>query len=378
MRKNLIIATLIAVGILLWLLSGVLGNGNGNGNGDDTGGRPADPPALADAEPRETSREPVAVRARESRAEPRQRILSLRGRTENKRTVEVRAEITGRVVERPVERGSRVEAGDLLCRLAIDDRKAAVAEAEAALERTRIEYEGALKLRDKGLQSATAIAQAEANLAAARTTLKRQQLNLERTVLRAPFAGVVEAVALEIGDYATPGTACATLLDLDPMLVTARVTAADAVKLTPGSPVRTVTATGRELTATLSFIGKQSDAATRTYPLEATVPNPDYSLRSGVPATLRIPVEEVLAHRVSPALFTLDDDGEIGLRVLDNDNRVAFHRIDIVEDGPGGTWVSGLPPVTRIITVGQEFVFDGERVRVEQEDSTTVSARAAR
>jgi multidrug efflux system membrane fusion protein len=369
MRKNLIIATLIAVGILLWLLTGVLGN--------DDGDRPANPPAIADAQPRETSREPVAVRARESRAEPRQRILALRGRTENKRTVEVRAEVTGRVVERPVERGSRVEEGQVLCRLSLDDREEAVAEAEAALERARIEYEGALKLRDKGLQSATAIAQAEANLAAARTTLKRQQLNLERTTLRAPFAGVVETVALEIGDYATPGTACATLLDLDPMLVTARVTASDAVKLSPGSPVRTVLATGRELTATLSFIGQQSDAATRTYALEATVPNPDYSLRSGVPATLRIPLEEVLAHRVSPALFTLDDSGEIGLRVLDDDNRVAFHRIAIVEDGPEGTWVSGLPPLTRIITVGQEFVFEGERVRVEQEHGAGLSAGAA-
>ncbi|MEQ8263718.1 efflux RND transporter periplasmic adaptor subunit [Pseudohaliea sp.] len=369
MRKNLITATLIAVGILLWLLTGVLGS--------DDGDRAANPPALADVQPRETSREPVAVRARESRAEPRQRILSLRGRTENKRTVEVRAEITGRVVERPVERGSRVARGEVLCRFSIDDREEAVAEAEAALQRARIEHEGALKLRDKGLQSATAIAQTEANLAAARTTLKRQQLNLERTTLRAPFAGVVEAVALEIGDYATPGTACATLLDLDPMLVTARVTAADAVKLTPGSPVRTVTATGRELTATLSFIGKQSDAATRTYALEATVPNPDYSLRSGVPATLRIPIEEVLAHRVSPALFSLDDEGQLGMRLIDQDNRVEFRTIDIIEDGPEGTWVTGLPPVARIITVGQEYVFEGQRVRVEQDDPMTLSARAA-
>ena len=371
MRKNLIIATLIAVGILLWLLSGVLG-------GED-GDRPDNPPALADVEtPRESSREPVAVRARESRAEPRQRILSLRGRTENKRTVVARVEITGRVVERPVERGSRVAEGDVLCRLSLDDREEAVTEAETSLERARIEYEGALKLREKGLQSATAIAQAEASLAAARTTLRREQLNLERTTLRAPFAGVVEAVALEIGDYATPGTACATLLDLDPMLVTARVTATDAIKLSTGSPVHTVTATGRELTAVLSFIGQQSDSATRTSPLEAAVPNPDYALRSGVPATLRIPVEEVLAHRVSPALFALDDDGRLGLRILDDDNRVDFRTVSIIEDGPEGAWVSGLPPVARIITVGQEFVFEGQRVRVERDDAATLSARSVR
>ncbi|KGE04164.1 efflux RND transporter periplasmic adaptor subunit [Pseudohaliea rubra] len=370
MRKNLIVATLIAAGILLWLLSGLFGSNDGD--------RAANPPPLAEAQPRETSREPVAVRARESRAEPRQRTLALRGRTDNKRTVEVRAEITGMVIERPVERGSRVEAGDLLCRVAVDDREVAVAEAEAALKRARIEYEGALKLREMGLQSATAIAQAEAGLAAARATLKREQLNLERTALRAPFAGVVEAVALEIGDYATPGTTCATLLDLDPMLVTARVSAGDAARLEVGAPVRAVTATGRELTATLSFIGNQSDTATRTYALEATLPNPDYLLRSGVPATLEIPTGEVQAHRVSPALFTLDDAGRLGLRTLDRDNRVVFQPIDIIEDGAEGTWVTGLPSVTRIITVGQEFVFDGQRVRVEQDEPMALSARSAR
>lgn len=367
MRKNLITASLIAVALLVWLLSGALFS--------DDGGA-ADPPALADgAMPRETAREPVAVRARRSRAEPRTRTLTLRGRTENKRTVEVQTEITGRVVARPVERGTRVDRGDVLCRLALDEREEAVAEAQAALDRARIDYEGALKLRDQGLQSATAIAEAKAALARARTALKREQLNLERTALRAPFAGIIETVSLEVGDYATPGTACATLLDLDPMLVTARVSAADAVKLTVGSPVEVTTATGDRLTAELTFVGAQSDAATRTYPLEATVPNADYGLRSGIPATLRVAVDEVLAHRVSPALFTLDDEGRLGLRILDPDNRVAFRTIAIVEDGADGTWVSGLPPVARIITVGQEFVFEGQRVRVEEDEPLTLSAR---
>jgi multidrug efflux system membrane fusion protein len=57
---------------------------------------------------------------------------------------------------------------------------------------------------------------------------------------------------------------------------------------------------------------------------------------------------------------------------------VEFHTVSIIEDGPDGTWVSGLPPVTRIITVGQEFVFEGQRVRVEQEDPAVLSARSAR
>jgi multidrug efflux system membrane fusion protein len=370
MRKNLITAGLIAAAIALWLFSGVFFS-----DGDDG---PANPPAPGAAEtPRETSRQPIAVRARTSRAQPHTRTLSIRGRTENKRTVEVRTEITGRVVARPVERGDRVEAGDTLCRIAIDDREVAVEEARAGLARAEIEFEGAQRLQEKGLQSATAIAQARARLAAARATLERSRLQLARTELRAPFAGVVENVALDIGDYATPGSGCVTLLDLDPMLVTARVSPGDATLLTPGTRVDAVTATGRQLEATLTFVGNQSDAGTRTYAVEARVANPDYSLRSGVPTTLRIPVEDLMAHRVSSALFTLDDEGRLGLRVLEDGNRVAFRTVAIVDDTSEGTWVTGLPLETRIITVGQEFVFEGQRVRVREEDAKEITLSAS-
>ena len=112
----------------------------------------------------------------------------------------------------------------------------------------------------------------------------------------------------------------------------------------------------------LTFIGKQSDPVTRTYPVEITVENSDYSLRSGLTTTLRVAVDEVPAHRLSPALFTLDDSGQMGVRIVGDDNIVEFHTVSVIEDSPQGVWVTGLPETTRLITVGQEFVLQGQVV----------------
>ncbi len=235
-------------------------------------------------------------------------------------------------------------------------------QAEAALTDAEIEYQGALKLKQQGLQSETAIARAASRLATAEADLERQSLNLQRTEILAPFAGVVEELPVNIGDYAVRGSVCATLIDLDPMLVTADVTETEVESLSLGDRVEGRTVNGRQVSGLLTFIGKQSDPVTRTYPVEVTVENSDYSLRSGLTTTLRITLEKVPAHRLSSALFTLDDRGEMGVRVIGDGNVVEFHKVQVIEDTPQGVWVTGLPETTHLITVGQEFVLAGQTV----------------
>ena len=75
-----------------------------------------------------------------------------------------------------------------------------------------------------------------------------------------------------------------------------------------------------------------------------------------------LPGEAVKAHRVSPSLFTLNDAGVLGLRTIDRENRVEFYPVSILEDSPDGAWVTGLPERTRLITVGHEFVAEGQLV----------------
>ncbi len=361
MKKNLTTAALIATGLLFWLASGLFLER---------------PEPLADTRTSvlaDDVNQPVRVRAALFQAQQRTLTRILRGKTESKRMANISAETSGRVVARPVERGDRVSTGDLLCELALDEREATVLEAEAALERAEMEYRGALELKDRNLMSEIRIAQVSAELASAKANLDRGQLNLERRRIVAPFDGIVETLHLDVGDLATLGAPCATLIDLDPLLITANVSERDIDYIRVSQPVTARTSTDQRLTGEVSFVGSQSDQTTRTYPVEITVPNPDLTIRAGLTTVVSVATETVLAHRVSPALFTLDDDGVIGLRAVDDDDRVVFHPVTIVEDAADGAWVTGLPGVVRLITVGHEFVSSGELVEVEDVGTATAS-----
>ena len=367
MRATYITAIAIALVIGAWLLSGQLGS-----EGE------FDHPTLAEINAQQSAvaqdREPSRVRARIINASRRFKNVVVRGKTANKRTVVVRTELSGRIVERPVERGTRVATGDLLCRISIDDRQAGVVESREALNEARIEYQGRLQLKTRGFQSETTIAQAKAKLAAAEAQLHRSNLDVARTNVTAPFAGTVEDIHQEIGDYVTPGSGCATIVDLDPMLLVGRVSEREVVHVKVGQVSMGTMSDGVEVSGAISFIGQQSDLATRTYPIEIRIPNPEYTLRSGITTEIRIPVAEVMAQKVSPALFALDDAGNVGVRIVNQNGRVEFHRVEIVEDDVDGVWITGLPDIATLITVGQELVVPGEMVEIDFEPASEMPA----
>ena len=354
MSKNVMSASIVAGLLFLWLGSGLWVE------------RPSGPAPVAIVESGSLQQPAIAtvskVRVQLTKAEPRNQSVVLRGRTEAKRIVDATAEISGQVVRRSVERGEQVSRGQLLCEIAIDDRAMAVEEARAALNKAEIEHQGSLRLAAQGLLSEVAIAASAARQEAAEAQLERQILNLARTQITAPFDGVVEDFHLDEGDYAMPGDACATVIDLDPMLVTAQVTEEQVEHLRLGSTVQGSTRMGRSLEGELSFIGNQSDPVTRTYAVEITVDNRDYRLRSGLTVSLRVLLDEIQTHNITPSLLTLNEHGDMGVRLIDTSNRVVFSAIEIVEDGPDGMWVSGLPDSAALITVGQEYVTVGTTV----------------
>ena len=355
MRSTYLWAVGIAVLLLAWLASGQLNQ---------------EPvvfdPSIAERNEQDLNQlndqTPTRVRVVQSQAQLKTRYASVRGKTQNKRTVQVRTEIQGRVVNRAVKRGQSVAANQLLCGLSVDDRQAALVESQQRVNQARIDYDGAKQLRAKGYNSESAIAAAKANLATARAELKRRDLALRKTEIRAPFAGFVEDVHLEIGDYAQPGTACATLVDLNPMLLVGRVSERVVLNIEPGIEAIGELADRSVVRGPITFVGQQDDPATRTYAIEVELNNESGKLRSGMTTQIRIPVEEAFAHKISPALFSLDNEGGYGVRVVNNDDRVEFYSVTIVAEDEDGVWVSGLPNTSNIITVGQELVISGERV----------------
>ena len=205
--------------------------------------------------------------------------------------------------------------------------------------------------------------EAEAALASARARLARIREDIDHTVVRAPFAGVLEERLAETGDFLDVGAPVAVVADLDPLVVSVHIVQQRIGEVTRGGSAEVRLPDGRTRTGRVRYIARTANEDTRTFRVEVTVPNAEGAIPAGLSAEVRIPVGEVQAHFVSPALLTLDDAGVLGIKSVDDDNRVGFHPVELVRAQPEGVWVSGLPETVRLITVGQGFAREGERVR---------------
>jgi multidrug efflux system membrane fusion protein len=291
--------------------------------------------------------------------------LLVRGTTEVNRSVTARSEISGRVVGLPYPKGTTVSEGDVLCQLSVDSRDQNLKEARALRKQTVLEYKGLKDLSNKGLQSDIALAQAKARLESANAAVSRATLSLSNTKVRAPFNGIIEQQPVEVGDYLSVGGNCATVIEIDPILLTGQVAEKDIGRVVFGGIVSADLITGETVTGKISFISQLADKSTRAYRIEVEVPNPEIALRAGITSELKVPLGTRLAHRISPAVLVLDDDGEIGVRVVNSENKVEFYSVEIISEGIDGIWVAGLPSATTVITVGQEEVFEGQLVKTD-------------
>ena len=365
MRTTLLIAIVLAALIGGWLYSGQLENGDADAEGPQ---QDAALEAPAEANLESADDRALRVRVRRLEAEPYDRHVIVRGRTEAVRWVDIKAEIDARVNEVLVEKGVRVTSGQVIARLDMANRAARMAEAQALVAQRQIEYEAAVTLNQRGHRGEVGVAQAAALLESAFALVTQIDEEIYDTEIRAPFDGVLEERQVEVGDYVMEGQGLATVVDQNPFLVVGQVSERDVDKIRLGAAGTAELIDGQIRDGHIRYIGTMAEPATRTFRIELEVSNDDRRLRDGVTAEIRIKVSTGPAHFVSPAVLTLDEDGVVGVRLVDAAGRVSFRRADIIGESSDGVWLGGLPAVIDLIVVGQEYVRDGDEVRVAREE----------
>ncbi|MEQ8268569.1 MAG: efflux RND transporter periplasmic adaptor subunit [Parvibaculum sp.] len=349
LHRSHYIAIGIAAAILIWFATGLFTGSNGSGDG------------MTAAEADSADNVAPRVRVVESTATMRLSSVVVRGRTEAKRAVEVRAETQGTVAELPVDKGARVVKGDVLCRINLDARDAQLAEAQALMTQRRLEYEASRQLAEKGYRAPTVAAASKAAYDAAQARLKQMQVEVAQTEIVAPFDGVFDDRPVDVGDYMRVGDICGLVVELNPLLVVGQVSEDRVGMLKTGAPGSARLVTGETAEGKIHFVAKTADPATRTFRVELEVPNADFAMRSGVTAEISVPGEAMLAHRIPSSVIALDDKGVIGIRTV-SEGRVKFHTVKLIDDTPEGLWVAGLPEKVTLITVGQDYVKEGQKV----------------
>jgi multidrug efflux system membrane fusion protein len=354
-RKSYLISALVVVVIAAWMASGYIGAG-----GAAATARREPPPVPL-----------TTVQVRESVAQTVVRRLESQGEAIADRAVELRAETTGRVVEVLAERGAVVSEGDPIVRLSMEDRQARLERAQAVLAQREADYEAARRLGNQGLQAQTLVSEAYAALQTARAELAAIEEEIADTVIRAPFDGVINARAVEVGDYLSPGDPVGEIVDLDPLRVVIHVAQQDIHRLEPGIAAEVRFTGGTEREGEVTFIARAGDRDTHTFRVEVAVPNPD-ALPSGLSATVTLPLEKVEAHFLSPAVLALDESGVLGAKAVNEDGRVVFHPVEMVRADLDGVWVTGLPERLQLVTIGQGYVRAGEPVEVVKAEESPI------
>jgi len=346
----------------------------------------------------------IAVVALRSSARTIDSAVVLRGQTEAARQVEVRAETSAVVISEPLRKGAFVEQGALLCQLEPGTREAVLAEtrarlseaksrvpesrarleeAKARLEEALINDNAAQKLAQGGYASETrlkstqaAVRAAEAAIASAESGLEASASGIEaaaalvaaakreidRLTITAPFQGLLESDTAELGAFLQPGSLCATVIQLDPIKLVGYVPETEVNRVRVGALAGAELASGEQVQGQVIFLSRSADPTTRTFLVEISVANPDLKIRDGQTAAILIASDGASAHRLPQSALTLNNDGQLGVRIVDQDNIVQFRAVRLVRDDVDGIWVTGLPEQAGVIIVGQDFVTAGVEV----------------
>ncbi len=304
----------------------------------------------------------VTVAVIPSAAQDVELVLTAEGQSTPDRSTQIRAKATGQIMSVLVERGDLVTAGQEIGRIDAETVEAQVLQARTQLAQATRDYDNAVALQDRGLATEDRVSAARAAEAAAEAAVTAAVEQLDNTIITAPFAGRLNDMTLDEGEFVNNGDAVAEVLDNDPLTVVVQVPQQALSRLNKDDAARVSFITGEEREGAIGFIGSNADAQTRTFRVEVTVDNPNSEMPAGLSARIEIPTGQARGHFISPAILSLGTSGDLGVKTVAEGDVVAFSPVSIVRAQPDGIWVTGLPETADIITVGQGFVEAGDVV----------------
>jgi multidrug efflux system membrane fusion protein len=327
--------------------------------------------------PRESAESSAAIRSNESEAKklfrvgvaetnvvPHSRKLVLSGRTEADRRVNITARTGGVLTELRVRRGTLVKAGDVIAVLSDEARESQVAQAKSLVVQRQAELEAKRRLIATGAMPRLDMVNLEAQLEAAKAAQASAEAELDRGVIRAPWAGVISDITVEVGKaaFSMAGADLGTLVALDPMLAVVEVSERRLAGIKVGDMAEVRLITGETASGRVRFVSKTASQTTRTYRVEIELPNADGAIPDGISADVAIPLAPIAATRVPRSALTFSSTGDLGVRTVDGNGIVGFIPVNVIEDEQTSMWLGGVPDGGRVIVQGQDFVREGQHV----------------
>lgn len=300
--------------------------------------------------------------------------LRLPGEVEGGQDAVLGAALGGFIERVNVEDGSEVEEGDVLIQVDAATHRSRAAQTRIEVEASERELQRSERLGDAlpGAQLDAARTRHEA----ARAAYRAASVAASRSVIRAPFDGVVAEIDADPGEIAPPGAPLLRLVNLDAVKVIVSVSDRDVVALAAGMEASVSTdAQSGVFTGTISHINPTADLRTRAFPVHVTVDNAERSLLPGMIATVHIRQQVAEDELLVPQDWVVTRLDGLGVYVEEGGaarwrpvtlGRVVRNQVVVRE---------GVSPGDRVITVGHRELVDGDAVLVAREGACCTDGR---
>ncbi|CAN7298690.1 efflux RND transporter periplasmic adaptor subunit [Mesorhizobium amorphae] len=378
-RFHKLAAIVVLIGFAAWMGTGAFSSVGSAAPDNKPKAGEADQPKAAGTD------KPKAAEAEQPKAAPRTvavvtpprktyaRAIRISGLTEADKRAVLATRVAGIIDKLPVKQGQHVKTGDLVLMLATEEKLSAVSNARQLLAQRQAELAAAERLAKTGNLPKLQLDNARSSLTLAQSVLEAMQAELGRNEVKAPFDGIIDRVPVEVGSSVMAGGEVATILKLDPVIARGEVSERDLryIKIGDEADVRLVN--DQKVTGTVRYISRDASSQTRTFRVEVAIPNADGSIPAGMTAEIALSAQPTDAIMLPRSVVTLGDRGDLGIRAVGKDSKVAFFPIDLVDDTPNGLVLGGIPDDARIIVAGQELVKEGDLVKPVEADQATIN-----
>jgi RND family efflux transporter MFP subunit len=305
---------------------------------------------------------------------------------------DVAPQVSGQIIDTPVDVGAVVTAGQILARLDDRDARLRLNQAQATLQQAEAQAQNAaaeakrsndllqsnLIPRSENERTAMQLATTGAAVAVARAQVASAEKAVDDTTIRAPFAGHISARPVAVGEYVTPASKVTTLVRIQPIKLELQVPESDATQFRTGLSVQVTVATypAEKFTGVVTARNVAIDPNSRAMTVEARFPNSDSRLTPGMfaNAELHLPATERAVLVPSAAVVRISNGDSSGVYVIESGKA----RVRVVQPGgelDGMTRIfSGIDGGAIVAASNLDQLFDGVSVRVAESQGSALRA----
>ena len=305
------------------------------------------------------------VQIRNSEAQLYNRKIKLAGQVNAIKRSDISTKIKATVKSVPVMTGKFVTKGTPIVVFKPSIYPSQLENAKAMLSKREIQLKSTQRLYAKKSRSKAQLNDAQAQYNTALSNYITAKENVDSITIRAPYDGIINAINVEIGEETKGGDVVASIGDTSILKTIIHVSESQIGDIQIGQTVTLTLRNKKTFMGKIVAIGNRSNAKTRTFPVEIHAQN-TVAAKDGLSVTAEVNLGKVKVHLIPASILSLNPDGVLGVRIVEGDI-VRFKPVTIEQEKSTKILISGLADTAQIITVGQEYVKDSDKVTVTVE-----------